>query len=255
MSSLGTGLLLGRLALVTGGGSGIGRATSLALAREGAKVAVADIHFANAEQTVRDLGQINDKYAPFQVDVSQEGDVRKLFDSIVSRFSVAPSIVVNSAGITRDNMLLQMEVSDFDRVIAVNLKGTWLVCQAAARLMIDNNASNCSIINISSIVGKVGNIGQTNYCASKAGVLGLTKSLALELVKQKIRCNVIQPGFTQSPMTGKLPERFKDKMLQMVPMRRMGTAEEVAEVAIFLASDRSSYMTGATVEVTGGLAL
>lgn len=219
-----------------------------------------DVTLDNAEDTVKLLKKdyaepANRTFASFQTDVSRKEDVWRTMDRIMERFSRAPNIAVNAAGITIDRMLLQMQESDFDRVIDVNLKGTWLVTQSVARLMIDQDVANGSIVNISSVVGKMGNIGQTNYAASKAGVVAMTKSAAQELAKHKIRCNVIVPGFVISPMTATIPEKIKERFIQLIPSRRFGEPHEVAEAITFLASDKSSYMTGSTIEVTGGMAM
>ncbi|XP_058410622.1 (3R)-3-hydroxyacyl-CoA dehydrogenase isoform X2 [Diceros bicornis minor] len=167
-------------------------------------------------------------------------------------FSRPPSVVVSCAGITRDEFLLHMSEDDWDRVIAVNLKGIFLVTQAAAQALVSSGCHG-SIINISSIVGKVGNMGQTNYAASKAGVIGLTQTVARELARHGIRCNSVLPGFITTPMTQKMPQKVLDKVTGMIPMGHMGDPEDVADVVAFLASEDSGYITGASVEVTGGL--
>ncbi|XP_031202394.1 estradiol 17-beta-dehydrogenase 8 isoform X3 [Mastomys coucha] len=206
------------LALVTGAGSGIGRAISIRLAAEGAAVAACDLDEAAAQDT--------------------------------ACFSRPPSVVVSCAGITRDEFLLHMSEEDWDRVIAVNLKGTFLVTQAAAQALVSSGGRG-SIINISSIVGKVGNIGQTNYASSKAGVIGLTQTVARELGRHGIRCNSVLPGFIVTPMTQQMPDKVKDKVTAMIPLGHMGDPEDVADVVAFLASEDSGYITGASVEVSG----
>ncbi|XP_045861481.1 (3R)-3-hydroxyacyl-CoA dehydrogenase isoform X2 [Meles meles] len=221
------------LALVTGAGSGIGRAVSVRLAREGATVAACDLDRAAACETVWLLGgQGSEKVAPggthaaFQADVSEAGAVRRLLEQVQACFSRPPSVVVSCAGITRDEVLLRMSEDDWDKVIAVNLKlilsalllfphqGIFLVTQAAAQALVSSGCHG-SIINISSIVGKVGNMGQTNYAASKAGVIGLTQTAARELGRHGIRCNSVLPGFITTPMTQKVPQKVLDKMWQM----------------------------------------
>ncbi|XP_049746003.1 (3R)-3-hydroxyacyl-CoA dehydrogenase isoform X2 [Elephas maximus indicus] len=208
------------LALVTGAGSGIGRAISVRLAREGAAVAACDLDGAAAQET--------------------------------ACFSRPPSVVVSCAGITRDEFLFHMSEDDWDKVIAVNLKGVFLVTQAAAQALVSSGCHG-SIINISSIIGKVGNVGQTNYAASKAGVIGLTQTIARELGRHGIRCNSVLPGFIATPMTQKMPQKVLDKVIGMIPMGHMGDPEDVADEVAFLASEDSGYITGASVEVTGGL--
>ncbi|XP_003789130.1 estradiol 17-beta-dehydrogenase 8 [Otolemur garnettii] len=247
------------LALVTGAGSGIGRAVSLRLAREGAAVAACDLDGAAAQETVRLLGGPGSKegapggnHAAFQADVSEAGTPRRLLKQVQACFSRPPSVVVSCAGITRDEFLLHMTEDDWDKVIAVNLKGIFLVTQAAAQALVSSGCHG-SIINISSIVGKVGNMGQTNYAASKAGVIGLTQTAARELARHGIRCNSILPGFIATPMTQKVPQKVLDKVTRMIPMGHLGDPQDVADVVTFLASEDSGYITGASVEVTGGL--
>ncbi|XP_044913318.1 (3R)-3-hydroxyacyl-CoA dehydrogenase isoform X2 [Felis catus] len=216
------------LALVTGAGSGIGRAVSVRLAREGAAVAACDLDEAAASETVRLLGGRGSEevapcggHAAFQADVSEAGAVRRLLEQVQACFSRPPSVVVSCAGITRDEFLLHMSEDDWDKVIAVNLK--------------------------------VGNMGQTNYAASKAGVIGLTQTAARELGRHGIRCNSVLPGFITTPMTQKVPQKVLDKVTGMIPMGHLGDPEDVADVVAFLASEDSGYITGASVEVTGGL--
>ncbi|TMS18554.1 Estradiol 17-beta-dehydrogenase 8 [Larimichthys crocea] len=245
--------LTSRLALVTGGGSGIGRAVCQRFASEGASVVVADISEESANETLESLtsdlrGQ---GHMATVVDVSSKESVKKLVTSIQTRFFQPPSVCVNTAGITQDNFLLNMEEDQFDRVIQVNLKGSFLVTQAVAQALVACGAPKGSIITVGSIVGKVGNIGQVNYSASKAGVEGLTRTAAKELSRFGIRCNCVLPGFISTPMTNKVPEKVINKSL--VPLGRMGEPAEVADVCAFLASDDSRYVTGTSVEVTGGL--
>lgn len=229
------------------------------LAREGAAVAACDIDGAAARKTVQLLGQPQSEegepprtHAAFQADVSEAGAVRHLLEQVQACFSRPPSVVVSCAGITRDEFLLHMSEDDWDKVLAVNLKGTFLVTQAAAQALVSSGYHG-SIINISSIVGKVGNLGQTNYAASKAGVVGLTQTAAKELARHGIRCNSVLPGFITTPMTQKVPQKVLDKVTQIIPMGHLGDTEDVADVVAFLASEDSGYITGASVEVTGGL--
>ncbi|XP_020829791.1 (3R)-3-hydroxyacyl-CoA dehydrogenase isoform X1 [Phascolarctos cinereus] len=247
------------LALVTGAGGGIGRAVSLRLAREGALVAASDRDGAAAEETIRllegsgsEAGAGPGGHAAFQADVTQARAVQGLIEQIQACFSRPPSVVVSCAGITRDEFLLGMSEDYWDEVIAVNLKGTFLVTQAAARALVSSGCGG-SIINISSIVGKVGNLGQTNYVASKAGVEGMTRSVARELGRHGIRCNSILPGFIITPMTKKVPQKVLEQIMPQIPMGHLGVPEDVADVVAFLASDDSGYITGTTLEVTGGL--
>lgn len=251
--------LCSALALVTGAGSGIGRAVCVRLAREGAAVAACDLDKAAARETLGLLGGLGNvegvsrgAHAAFQADVSEAVAVRHLLEQVQACFSRPPSIVVSCAGVTRDGFLLHMSEDDWDKVIAVNLKGIFLVTQAAAQALVSNGCHG-SIINISSIVGKVGNLGQSNYAASKAGVIGLTQTVARELGRHGIRCNSVLPGYISTPMTQKVPQKVLDKVTGIIPMGRLGDPKDVADVVAFLASDDSGYITGASVEVTGGL--
>merc|ERR1711872_1208234 len=185
-------------------------------------------------------------------DVSQASSVNDCFKQVLDKYKRAPDIIVNSAGITKDGFLLRMKEEDFEKVIDVNLKGTFLVTQTAASLMKEQQLAG-SIVNIASIVGKTGNIGQANYTASKAGVIGFTKTAAKELGKFGIRVNVILPGFIKTPMTDVVPEKVNAGILSSIPLGDFGDPEDIAEVVSFLASQRSKYITGAVVEVTGGL--
>ncbi|KAL8213575.1 UNVERIFIED_CONTAM: hypothetical protein K2H54_066870 [Gekko kuhli] len=243
--------LRGALALVTGGASGIGRAVCARLAREGALVAVADRNEAGAAETLQRL-QAGDHRA-WVADVGCSKDVAQLLSRIQAHYSRPPGVCVNCAGITMDEFLLKQTEEAFDAVLRVNLKGTFLVMQAVAQALVASGALGGSIINVGSIVGKVGNLGQVNYAASKAGVEALTKTAAKELARYGIRCNTVLPGFVRSPMTDKVPQKVLDKFAAMVPLGRLGETEEVADVCAFLASDDSRYITGASVEVTGGL--
>ncbi|XP_059495725.1 estradiol 17-beta-dehydrogenase 8 isoform X2 [Stegostoma tigrinum] len=238
---------------VKGGGSGIGRAVCQRFAKEGATVAVVDIDKGAAEETLRTLPSDQQQHVLFVTDVTSPEHVHSLMADIQARFSRPPCVAVNCAGITADRLLLKMESDAFDQVLKVNLKGTFLVTQAVAKALVASGAEKGSIINVGSIVGKVGNVGQANYTASKAGVVALTKTSAKELARFGIRCNTILPGFIDTPMAGKVPQKVLDKVLQLVPMGRLGDPTEVASVCTFLASDESSYITGASLEVTGGL--
>ncbi|XP_049607533.1 (3R)-3-hydroxyacyl-CoA dehydrogenase isoform X1 [Syngnathus scovelli] len=247
--------LVSRLAVVTGGGSGIGRAVCQRLASEGASVVVADINEASANETLQSLpsdlrGQAHMAAA---ANVASKESVKTLLTSIQARYFQPPSVCVNAAGITLDNFLLDMEEEDFDKVVQVNLKGSFLVIQAVAQALVACGATKGSIITLGSIVGKVGNIGQVNYAASKSGVQGLTMTAAKELSRFGIRCNCVLPGFISTPMTDAVPEKVISKMKALIPLRRMGEATEVADVCAFLASDDSRYVTGTSLEVTGGL--
>ncbi|XP_028819649.1 (3R)-3-hydroxyacyl-CoA dehydrogenase [Denticeps clupeoides] len=247
--------LISRLAVVTGGGSGIGRAVCQRLAAEGASVVVADRSVEAATLTAESLphdhkGQ-GHMVAP--VDVSVRATVEELLTGIQCKYFQPPSVCVNAAGITQDEFLLRMEEEDFDKVIQVNLKGTFLVTQAFSKALVAAGAPKGSIITVGSIVGKVGNVGQANYTASKAGVEGLTRTAAKELSRFGIRCNCVLPGFISTPMTDKVPEKVISQISSLIPMGRMGSPQDVADVCAFLASDDSRYITGVSIEVAGGL--
>ncbi|XP_056394670.1 (3R)-3-hydroxyacyl-CoA dehydrogenase [Hyla sarda] len=245
------------LAVVTGGGSGIGRAICQRLSQEGASVAVVDVNIDSANETLQSLsrGVPGQDHVVLTADVSRSDSVLAVMEQIQSRFSAPPRVAVNSAGITRDEFLLRLSEESFDSVLSVNLKGPFLITQAVARSIVSSGQNGGSIINIGSIVGKVGNLGQANYAASKAGVEGLTKTAAKELAKFGIRCNTVLPGFIATPMTDKVPQKVLDKISGMIPLGRLGQPEDIADVCAFLASDDSKYITGTSIEVTGGLYL
>lgn len=266
--------LSGKLALVTGGGRGIGRAVCQVLSRENAEVVVSDLSLENCNQTLSSLSQ--KKHLAVESDVSSLTSVKSCFQQILDEYKRAPDIIVNSAGITRDGFMLRMKEEDFDKVIDVNLKGTFYVTQTGAAFMKEQNIQG-AIVNIASIVGKTGNIGQANYTASKAGVIGFSKTAAKELGRFGIRVNVILPGFIKTPMTDVVPDKIKimarsqiplvlkssseqkTVIMRMVeritgkPLGDFGHPEDIAEAAAFLASSRSSYMTGCCLDVNGGL--
>ncbi|VEN45186.1 unnamed protein product [Callosobruchus maculatus] len=236
-----------------GGGSGIGRATCKILAREGASVVVADKNLQNVQDTVKSMPKAADQdHLGVELEVSEIKTIKNSLNKVLEKYKRPPTIIVNSAGITRDNFLLKLSEQDFDEVLDVNLKGTFLVIQTFVNSMLAHNLPSASIINIASIVGKYGNLGQANYCASKAGVELLTKTAAKELGKMNIRVNCVLPGMILTPMLEAVPDKVKEKFTKMIPMSRFGKPEEVAEVIAFLASEKSSYINGASIEVTGG---
>ncbi|XP_055591911.1 estradiol 17-beta-dehydrogenase 8 [Uranotaenia lowii] len=245
-----SGPLAGRLALVTGAGSGIGRMASKLLSRDGAIVVAVDRNIKAAQETVDGLTGSSDNIA-FEMDVSSSESIAKVLNATLEKYKGPPRIVVNSAGITRDNFLVKMPESDFDAVINVNLKGTWLMLQHFGKAMIEKNLTG-SMINVSSIVARSGNIGQSNYSPSKAGVEAMTKVVAREFGRYGIRVNAVVPGFIDTPMTDTVPQKVKDMITMQCALRRFGKPEEIAEVIAFLASEKSSYVNGTSVEVTGG---
>ncbi|XP_054718069.1 estradiol 17-beta-dehydrogenase 8-like [Uloborus diversus] len=244
-------LLKGKTALVTGGGSGIGRAVCLTFAKEGATVIATDINDDAAKETIQTAEDAVKHFAQ-SVDVSNSESVESLMSKIKQSCPI-PDVLVNCAGITRDTFMLKMTESMFDDVIKVNLKGTYLMTQAVSKLMIDTKVDDGSIINISSVSGKIGNVGQCNYAASKAGVEGLTKTVARELATYNIRCNAVMPGFIDTPMVATVPDKVIERIKSEIPLKRLGKPEEIADVCVFLASRRSSYITGSVIQVSGGL--
>src|SRR5882757_2054780 len=241
-------LLSGRTAVVTGGAQGIGFAIAERFVAEGARVVLGDLDLGATEAAAKQLGG-EDVALAVRCDVTSGDEVDALVAAAVERFG-SLDIMVNNAGITRDATMRKMTEDQFDQVIAVHLKGTWNGTKAAAAIMRENKRG--AIVNMSSISGKVGLVGQTNYSAAKAGIVGLTKAAAKELAHLGVRVNAIAPGLIRSAMTEAMPQHIWDQKVAEVPMGRAGEPSEVASVALFLASDLSSYMTGTVMEVTGG---
>jgi 3-oxoacyl-[acyl-carrier protein] reductase len=243
----------GRVAIVTGGTRGIGRAIALRLAAEGANVAISyRSNDETAEETAGALRAAGVKCEVFKGDVSSPGDVEALFKGVSDAFGRV-DILVNNAGITRDNIMMRMKEEEFDDVLRTNLGGTYLCTRAALRPMV--RARWGRIVNVSSVVGLVGNAGQANYAASKAGIIGFTKSVAREVAQRGITANAVAPGYVETELTGSLPEKVKDQIRNQVPMGRFGEDEEVAEVVAFLAGEGAGYVTGQTIAVDGGMTM
>jgi 3-oxoacyl-[acyl-carrier protein] reductase len=243
----------GRVAIVTGGSRGIGRAVAVRLANEGADVAI--FYRSNdeaAEATAEDARAAGARCEIFKGDIASPDEVGALVKGVNDTFGRI-DILVNNAGLTRDNLMMRMKEEEFDEVISTNLKGTYLCTRAVLRPMI--RARWGRIVSISSVVGLVGNAGQANYAASKAGIIGFTKSVAREVAQRGITANVVAPGYVETELTGSLPEEVKDQIRGQVPAGRFGEAGEIAEVVAFLAGDGAGYITGQTVAVDGGMTM
>ena len=245
-------LLEDKIAIVTGAGRGIGYAIALRLAQEACTVVISDIDQTSAEESAHKLAEVGAKSLSVRTDVSKSEDAESLVTHCVETFG-GLDILVNNAGITRDSLLIRMNEADWDSVIAVNLKGTYNCLRAAAKVMIKKRSGR--IINIASVVGLIGNVGQANYTASKAGVVGLTKTAAKELGSRGIQVNAVAPGFIETEMTKELPEQVRTNFLSNVALRRTGTPEDVAEVVLFLSSPASAYITGQVLNVDGGMVM
>ncbi len=243
--------LEGQAALVTGASRGIGRAIAITLASQGARVACVATSVNSAEASAAECAALTDGALALGVDVADNAAVKSLVKDAVQQLG-GLNILVNNAGITRDGILLRMSEEDFDQVIAVNLKGAFNFVQAAARPLMKSAGR---IINISSVVGVTGNAGQANYAASKAGVIGLTKSVAKELAGRKVTCNAIAPGFIETDMTAALSEDQRSALLAGIPLGRIGISAEIAALTAFLAGPAGGYITGQTLVVDGGLSL
>ena len=246
-------LLDGKTALVTGASRGIGRAIALRLAAEGASVAINYAgNTAKAEETKAAIEAAGGKAALFQADVSDSAQVERMVAAVTEMFGTI-DILVNNAGITRDGLLMRMKEEDFDAVLDTNLKGIFHVTKAVSKLMMKKRAGR--IANMASVVGIMGNAGQTNYAAAKAGVIGFTKSAAREFAARGITVNAVAPGFIATDMTAAMPEKAKEATLAAIPLRRMGEPEDVANAVAFLVSDQASYITGQVVKVDGGMVM
>ena len=245
--------LTGKVALVTGASRGIGRAIALKLSDEGAKIAINFAgNIAKAEEVKAEIESRGGEALLTQGNVNDLEVVNGIVKKIVETWGTV-DILINNAGITRDNLLIKMSESDFDEVIATNLKGVFNCTKAVARMMMKQRSGR--IVNLASVVGLTGNAGQANYAAAKAGIIGFTKSAAKELATRGVTVNAIAPGFINTDMTAKLSEKIREETLNQIPMAKFGTPEDVANLAAFLVSDKAAYITGQVINVDGGLAM
>lgn len=245
--------LKGKTAIVTGGSRGIGRAIALELAAKGANVAVNyTSNRESAEKVVAEIEAMGAAAMAVKADVSNSEEVENLVKEVLNRFD-SIDILINNAGITRDNLLIRMTEKEFDEVLGTNLKGAFNCTKTVSKVMIKQKSGK--IINVSSVVGIIGNAGQSNYAAAKAGLIGFTKSIAKELGKRGITVNAVAPGFIDTDMTSKLPERAKEEFIKNIPMLRPGKPVDVAKAVLFLASENSDYITGQVINIDGGMVM
>jgi len=239
-----------RVALVTGASRGIGKSISLALAARGAKIVAVDVDLAATEAMVAELKAAGTEAIAVEGNVTDPASVDKMVQSALDAFGQI-DILVNNAGITKDALLLRMTDDQWDAVLNVNLKGAFLCSRALAKVMSKQRYGR--IINIASVVGQMGNAGQANYCASKAGLIGLTKSNARELAKRNVTVNAVAPGFIATAMTDALPEKVREELAAQIPLERLGSADDIANAVVFLAQEASGYVTGQVIAVNGGM--
>jgi len=243
-------MLKDKVAVVTGASRGIGKSISLALARQGAKIVAVDISLKGMDELLTEIKALGSEGIAVEGNVTVTADTETMIDQAVATYGRV-DILVNNAGITRDGLLMRMKDEDWDAVLTVNLKGAFLCTRAASKVMTKQRFGR--IINIASVVGQMGNAGQANYCASKAGLMGLTRSNARELARRNITVNAVAPGFIVSDMTEALPEKVKQDMAAQIPLERFGTADDIANAVVFLATDASGYITGQVLAVNGGM--
>jgi 3-oxoacyl-[acyl-carrier protein] reductase len=243
-------LLKEKVAIITGGARGIGKEIALTLAREGANVAIVDINTQTLKEAEKEISSSGTDVLSFCVDVTNFNQVEQMVNKTLDKFKKI-DILINNAGITADALLLRMSEEQWDKVLAVNLKGTFNCTKAVSRVMIKQRSGK--IVSIASIIGLIGNVGQANYAASKAGIIAFTKSIAKELAPRGINVNAIAPGFIQTQMTARLPDEVKSKMLERIPLKRFGNPQDVAKLAMFLVTDATSYISGQVICVDGGM--
>lgn len=245
-----SGELNGRVAIVTGGAQGIGKAIALTLARHGADVVVTDINLERAQETSQEIEALQVRSLAIKANVADVSAAEQMVKETVDKLGKI-DILVNNAGITRDNVLLRMKPEEWDQVMEVNLKGTYACTRAALKFMF--RQKNGRIVNIASITGLMGNAGQANYSASKAGIIGFTKAVAREYANRGITVNAVAPGFIDTAMTQAIPEKEREALTKQIPMERLGTPDDVAAAVYFLVSDLSGYITGQVINVNGGM--
>jgi 3-oxoacyl-[acyl-carrier protein] reductase len=243
-------LLKDKVTIVTGGARGIGREIALLFAKEGSDIAIFDVNQEQLSQIEKDIEALGRKALSLAVNVTDSSQTEEAANKTLDKFGKI-DILINNAGINRDALLIRMSQQDFDSVLNVNLKGTFNCCKAVCKIMMKQRAGR--IVNIASIIGIMGNIGQVNYAASKAGIIGLTKSLAKELASRNINVNAIAPGFIETDMTAKLPAEIKEQLLRLIPAGKLAQPIEVAKAALFLSSGLSDYITGQVIQVDGGM--
>ena len=242
-----------KVAFITGGSRGIGKEVALKFAENGYNIVINYVSDkTNVEELEKEFKEKNVESLILKADVSKQSEVQEVVEKAIEKFGRI-DVLVNNAGITKDNLLMRMTEEEFDKVIEINLKGTYLVTKLVTKYMMKKRSG--SIINLSSVVGVAGNAGQCNYSASKAGIIGFTKSIAKELASRNIRANAVAPGFIETDMTNVLSDSVKESIHNQIPLKRMGTAKEVAELIYFLGSEKSSYITGQVINVDGGMVM
>ena len=245
-------LVKDKVAIITGGARGIGKEIALAFAREGADICICDVEEKSLEEAVKELKSLGREAIGLRVDVTNLSQVEEMVQKVLDKFSKI-DILINNAGITRDNLLLRMKEQEWDAVLNVNLKGTFNCTKTVSKVMVKQRSGR--IVSIASIIGLIGNAGQSNYAASKGGIISFTKSVAKELASRNINVNAIAPGFIKTDMTAKLSQELQEKMLKMIPLNRFGETSDVANVALFLSSELSNYITGHVVKIDGGMVM